>query len=191
MPNRRIQETYGATTTDLYYNAAWQVIEERIGGTAKVQYLWGGVDILIERDRDADGNAGNGLEDRLYPLQDANGNVTALVNTSGQVVERFGYDPFGAVTFLSSSWGTLSGSAYAWRYLFQGGRYDTATGLVHFRNRELSPTLGRWLQKDPIGFGGRDANLYRVMGNNPNNAGARPDCRQMACTRTATGWFNR
>jgi uncharacterized protein RhaS with RHS repeats len=31
------------------------------------------------------------------------------------------------------------------------------------------PSLGRWLQDDPIGFGGGDVNLYRSMGNNPVN----------------------
>ena len=36
-----------------------------------------------------------GLDKRLYYLTDANMNVTALVNTSGQVVERYEYDPCG------------------------------------------------------------------------------------------------
>jgi RHS repeat-associated protein len=93
--------------------------------------------------------------------------VTALVNTSGQVVERYVYDPYGQVTILDASWNTRSSSSYAWRYLFQGKRYDSATGLYDSRNRAYSPTLGRWLQNDPLGFGGGDSNLYRGDSNNP------------------------
>jgi uncharacterized protein RhaS with RHS repeats len=28
---------------------------------------------------------------------------------------------------------------------------------------------GRWMQQDPIGFAGGDANLYRYVGNSPTN----------------------
>jgi RHS repeat-associated protein len=37
----------------------------------------------------------------------------------------------------------------------------------HFRHRDLSPTLGRWISQDPIGFEAGDANLYRYVGNGP------------------------
>src|SRR5207237_5877853 len=128
--NRRVVENPG-TAVDLFFSKDWQVVEDRIGGTTKVQYVWSPVyvDAMIERDRDADGNPANGLEERLYVQQDANWNVTALVNTSGSVVERYVYDAYGAVTYLNATWGTLSGSAYSSIYLHQGGRLDTATGL--------------------------------------------------------------
>ncbi|MBX9627998.1 MAG: RHS repeat-associated core domain-containing protein [Gemmataceae bacterium] len=32
-----------------------------------------------------------------------------------------------------------------------------------------SPTLGRWVTQDPIGFAAGDANLYRFVGNDPIN----------------------
>ena len=32
------------------------------------------------------------------------------------------------------------------------------------------PSVGRWLEEDPIGFDGGDADLYRYVGNNPTNA---------------------
>jgi uncharacterized protein RhaS with RHS repeats len=34
----------------------------------------------------------------------------------------------------------------------------------------FDPTIGRWLEQDPIGFVGGDANLYRYVGNDPTNA---------------------
>jgi RHS repeat-associated protein len=168
--SRRVIETTGGTMSDLYYSSAWQVLEERVGGQAKVQYVWSPVyvDALVERDRDADGNTGNGLEERLYALHDANFNVTALVSTGGAVVERFVYDPYGQATVLDAIWVVRTGgSAYAWRYLHQGGRYDAAAGLYSFRFRDYTPTLGRWTSNDPIGFMSSDTNLYRYEHNAP------------------------
>src|SRR5260370_40951264 len=122
---RRILQNHG-TATDVYYSAEWQVLEEQVGGVSKIQYVWSPVyvDALVLRDRDADGNSGNGLEERLWVQQDANSNVTALVNSSGTVVERYVYDPYGQVTVLDGSWATRGSSSYAWRYPFQSYRYD-------------------------------------------------------------------
>ena len=60
-----------------------------------VQYVWSPVyvDALILRDRDSDGDGT--LDERLWVVQDANFNVTAVVDDSGEVVERYIYDPFG------------------------------------------------------------------------------------------------
>ena|GEM_PF-2414997 len=165
---RRIVENEGGVARDLYYSAAWQVLEERVSGATKVQYVWSPVyvDALVERDRDPN-NSGT-LSERLYVQQDANWNVTALVDASGNVKERYVYDPYGQVTVLSPTWATLSGSAYAWNYLHQGGRFDLVTGLYNFRNRDYSPTLGRWMQNDPAGFAAVDSNLYRYLTNHPS-----------------------
>jgi RHS repeat-associated protein len=165
---RKIVENPG-TVNDLYYSDQWQVLEERLGGvtTATIQYVWSPVyvDALIERDKSTQNNGT--LDERLYVQQDANWNVTALINTSGTVVERYVYDPYGKPTFLNASWGTIGSSAKGWIYLHQGGRYDTTSLLYNFRMRHYSPTLGRWIQVDPIRFLAGDLNLYRSVGNNP------------------------
>jgi RHS repeat-associated protein len=78
-----------------------------------------------------------------------------------QVQERFIYDPYGKPTahiLLNIP------------YLFQGGRYDTITGLYNFRNRDHSPTLGRWMEEDPIGYSSNDKNLYGYVDDNPINS---------------------
>jgi RHS repeat-associated protein len=166
---RRIQETASGITTDLYYDQQGNVLEEDVGGVAKVQYVYSPADgSLIERDRDATGNGQ--LSERLYAQTDANGDVTALVNAAGQVVERYVYDPYGTVTVLDANWNQRAGSQYAWRYLFQGGRYDPATGYYHFGARDYSPSLGSWLEQDPLGLGAGDPNVYRFVGGNPVNA---------------------
>src|SRR5439155_9323114 len=83
--------------------------------------------------------------------------------------ERYVYDPYGAVTYLTASWGSLSSSDYAWVYQHQGGRLDTLTGVYNFRYRDYSPTLGRSMQVEPLGFAAGDVNLYRYVGNQPTN----------------------
>jgi RHS repeat-associated protein len=155
-------------TTDLYYSDAWQVLEERVGGQTMVQYVWSPVyvDALILRDRDTNGDGT--LDERLWVVQDANYNVTALLDNSGNVVERYIYDPFGSVTVLDANWVERSaGSQFAWHYLHQGGRYDDVSGLYHFRYRDYSPTLGRWTSLDPIRYEAGDVNLYRTVCNAP------------------------
>jgi YD repeat-containing protein len=81
----RVTSTAGGTTTDLYYSSEWQVLEEQVGSAVKAHYVWSPVyiDAMVLRDRDADENSGNGLEERLWVQQDANWNVTALLDGSG------------------------------------------------------------------------------------------------------------
>jgi RHS repeat-associated protein len=122
---------------------------------------------MIERDRDADNNSSNGLEERLYVQEAANWSVTAVLNTSGSVQERYVEDPYGSVTVLSSNWSTLSGSSFGWIYLHHGGRFDSTSGLYGFRNRDYSSAVGRWIEPDPSGFAAGDVNLYRYGENNP------------------------
>jgi RHS repeat-associated protein len=61
------------------------------------------------------------------------------------------------------------------------GPYDPDTKLTRFGERDYDPTIGRWLQKDPIKFEGGTTNLYEYVGNDPINyididglRGARP-----------------
>jgi RHS repeat-associated protein len=169
--HRRVQETAGGVTTDFYYSEQWQVLEERVGGNTTVQYVWSPVyvDALVLRDRDSDGDGT--LDERLWVVQDANYNVTAIFDNSGNVVERYIYDPFGQATMLNAEWNVRSGgSAYDWLYLHQGGRFDATSGLYHFRHRDYSPTLGRWTSFDPLSYAAGDVNLYRTVGNNPLNS---------------------
>ncbi len=118
---------------------------------------------MIARDRDSDSNGS--LEERIYVAQDANFNVTALIDTSGTVQERFQYDAFGSFTVLTGTWGSRASSSYAWKYLHQGGRWDADANVFSFRNRDYSPILGRWLQLDPLRFSSGDVNFYRGYSN--------------------------
>lgn len=147
------------------------MLEERHAGSslASTQYVWDplAVDTLVERDQDTNGNGT--LSERLYIQQDANSNVTALVNTTGNVVERYVYSPFGTVTVLSPTWGERGSSAYAMSNLFQGGRYDDDIGDYRFGAREYRPTIEVWTSQDPLGYQA-GPNLYQFVGDNPTLA---------------------
>src|SRR5687768_1670743 len=133
---------------------------------------------MVLRDHNSDNNKNtgslgkpnSGLDERLYPTHDANFNVTGLVATNGQVVERYRYDAYGGVTFLNADFTPRTGnvSGKEWVHLFQGGRLETVTGNFHFRRRDYRPTLGRPLQQDPIGYAD-GANLYLWLLSNPGN----------------------
>ena len=117
----------------------------------------------------------------------AQGNVVALTNASGTIVEKFKYDIYGRLT-----------EAWAWNgstmvqvvdgdssdfiemdeyaavslidnpYLFQGRRLDEESGLYYFRNRQYDPEHGRFISRDPSGpVDG--PNLYAFVNNNPIN----------------------
>ncbi len=72
-------------------------------------------------------------------------NVMGLTDAAGVVKERYKYDPYGAATVTLDD---SSGNPY----LFTGRRYDPDSGLYYYRNRYYHPALGRFLQRDPIGY---------------------------------------
>jgi RHS repeat-associated protein len=163
---RRVTDAESGTTTDLYYSSQGQVLEEDVGGVAVTRYVWSPVYVnaSILRDRSTGGGT---MNERLWVQQDANWDVTALVNGSSSVVERYAYDPFGIATIYNSTYSVLGGSQYGWLYLYQGMRLDTVSGLFEAAMRWYSPALQRWTTNDPVGYSAQDTNLYRFASNSP------------------------
>lgn len=90
------------------------------------------------------------------------GSVRLVVDAStGAIAQRIDYDTFGNVLADTNPGFQPFG--------FAGGIYDPATRLVRFGARDLDSSVGRWTAKDPVGFAGRDANLYRYVRNSPVN----------------------
>ena len=111
----------------------------------------------------------------LYPLQDGNANVTALITKAAgstwEVAERYDYDPYGQPTYRDPEepHAERSESAYGFDVLYAGYHYDRETGLYHVRRRMLHPTLGVWLTPDPQGYAD-GPNLYQYCGSSPVSA---------------------
>jgi RHS repeat-associated protein len=132
----------------------------------------------VARDKDADGGGDGIAEERLYALHDANFNVTAITQANGTVAERYTYDPFGTATPRDAAW-TVTTPAYGWQYLHQGGRLNAESGLYSFRYREYSPTLGRWVTMDPIGYlSGTENQYYSEANINTGDPLGHLDCRR-------------
>lgn len=96
---------------------------------------------------------------RYYYHFDGLGSVVALTGVLGDIVEIYGYDPYGF---------TDSPSVVGNPYLYTGRQYDSETGLYYYRARYYDPALARFLQVDPIGYLG-GMNLYAYCGNTPVN----------------------
>ena len=79
--------------------------------------------------------------------------------STGVIAQEIDYDEFGNMTLNTDP--SFQPLGYA------GGLYDSHTKLVKFGARDYDPVIGRWLTKDPIGFAGRDMNLYAYVGGNP------------------------
>jgi pimeloyl-ACP methyl ester carboxylesterase len=172
----RISRTASSTTTDFYVSSAGQVVEERQGSTATTQYVWGlGYvnDLVLRDDNSSSGSYGrssSGIGRRIYVQQDADFNVTAILNRSGSVLERFVYAAYGAATALTSAWGATTDS-YAWSYLDQGGRVESITNETHFEYRDESLSAYRWTEQDPTGsLYVNGPNLYQFEGSQPLNS---------------------
>ncbi|MGC1413936.1 MAG: RHS repeat-associated core domain-containing protein [Candidatus Acidiferrum sp.] len=90
---------------------------------------------------------------------DGLGSISSLTNASGAVAQTYTYDSFGKATASS---GTLTNP-----FQFTAREFDAESGLYFLRNRYYDPQSGRFLNEDPLGFGGDDANFYAYVQNGP------------------------
>jgi RHS repeat-associated protein len=88
-----------------------------------------------------------------------------------------------------SAFGTVTGTGLDWMpFGFAGGIYDPETLLVRFGARDYDPSVGRWTRKDPIRFGGRQANLYAYVASNPVNRTDPTGLTVYACQEFNRDW---
>jgi len=138
----------------------------------ETHYIYGGSTVIQERNAlnqpTVTYTRGNGLLARTdsngtcYYHADGNHNVTALVNSQGTLVARYIYDPYGN---LLEEWGAMADANV---YRFASQEVHPLSGLYAYPFRFYDPNLGRWINRDPIGFwGGR--NPFAFVGNNPIN----------------------
>ena len=167
------------TTNYIYYDNQWQVIEVRTDGTAAAnvseQMAWSAAYVNAAVLQDTYSNGVIEPDGRLYFLQDADWNTTAVVGydpstQAWSVVQRFVYDSYGNVTILNADWSaTPSGTQPMVNSLYQGMQFDPITGLYYGRARWYSPSLGRWISQDPAGYV-NGANAYQFVGGGPVTA---------------------
>ena len=157
-------------TTTVYFYDNDRVIEERnSGGVTQATYVYGNyVDEVLTMNRGGQ---------TYYYHQNALWSVAAITSSAAAVVERYAYDAYGSpsvtdgagVPIAPNSWGTPH-SGIGNPYLFTGCQLDEETGLYNYRARYYDALTGRFLSRDPDGYGTGGMNLYEYVADNPINA---------------------
>ncbi|NJL72165.1 MAG: RHS repeat-associated core domain-containing protein [Candidatus Competibacteraceae bacterium] len=128
-----------------------------VGTTVLERFVWhieAGSDVEERAFRDRVASLDNVPTGRRYALQDAHDNVAALRGPTGNVLTRFVYSPYGQRQALGSNDTPFAVGANPsdLRFGHQGLEHDAATGLINNRARTLNPILGRFMQRDPLGY---------------------------------------
>ncbi|MBI1746624.1 MAG: hypothetical protein HYR55_08555 [Acidobacteria bacterium] len=156
---RRVAKEAGGVTTNYLYSG-WNVIEERVNSVPVATYVYGRnlADVLaMERGGQ-----------QYYYHANSMGTIEALTNAAGAIVERYLYDAYGGARFFDGGGSERSGTTVGNSYLFTAQRWEAESAVYDYRARQYHPRLGRFMQRDPLGYVA-GANLYEYVRSSPTH----------------------
>jgi RHS repeat-associated protein len=145
------------------YDGLGRRIEKNVDGKI-TRYVYDNEDIILELDAQNSILAtyihGPGIDEPLmmerdgkiyYFIPDALGSIRALVDTNGFIRQMYEYSSFGVIRILDEEGAPIPiNEAITNPYTFTGREFDPETGLYYYRARYYDPSIGRFLQEDPI-----------------------------------------
>jgi RHS repeat-associated protein len=135
-PALRLYQVASATTTRFAYDGVDLIAEYNAGNALQRRFVHGpGTDeplVWYE---------GATTTDRRFLHADERGSIVAMSNGSGSVANVNTYDEYGK-----------PGSGNVGRFQYTGQKWIGDIGLYDYKARMYHPTLGRFMQSDPIGY---------------------------------------
>lgn len=155
--SRRIQEITPMGSTNFYFQGIRSIEEKSLTDEVKRTLCYGTwLDDLVTISLP---------DSTFFTHTNQLGSINGITDVSGQIAERYEYTPFGLTTYYDSGFGIISQSSISNNFF--AGRYKLlGTNLYYNRLRHYAQTLGRFIQRDPIGYSD-GLNAHSYVDNNP------------------------